>query len=141
MRNKKGKRFGKIFKSVLDETNKFFDMIEMELQTIIMDDSRLIIKLVSKTALIATGINYSLSNEKSIMILDKSFSMDNQYLGFTLEDIKKQLGINIDCLIGSDILSKFNYSMNFKTKEFLISTDEIQKGTNTLDLTIDLNVP
>ena len=113
----------------------------MELQALIIDDSRLIIKLESKTALIATGINYSLSNEKSIMILDKSFSMDNQYLGFTLEDIKKQLGIKIDCCIGSDILSKFNYSINFKTKEFLISTEEIHKGSNTLDLTIELNIP
>lgn len=112
----------------------------MDFSSKIVDNGKVIIDLNNKRALIATGINYSLSNIKNIEICGKSFNLEDNYMGFSIEDVSNQLKTEIDFVIGSDILAKFNYSINMFKKEFLLSTKQLPLE-NSIPLHSELDLP
>ena len=113
----------------------------MDLISPIVDDTKIIVQIDSKNALIATGINFSLSNENSISILGKEFTLESEYLGFSLLDINKVLKTKVDYVIGSNILSKFNYCINNKKKEFKFSTDTMLLEGTIIPIFFELDIP
>ncbi len=116
----------------------------MKLDFPIVDDNYIIIQLNNKKALIATGINYSLSNEKSISILDKNFSLDNQYMGFSLQDINQYMKSNVDYVLGSNILSQMNLVIDKKNKLVTLSDEDFKPENNDIDgvpLNFNFDIP
>lgn len=115
----------------------------MDFKSSIISESYIIIQLDNLKGLIASGINFSLSNENSFTILGKHFSLENQYLGFSLQDVKKHLNIEVDYVIGSNVLSKFNYKINKKKKEFIFSTDAFKTEDcfPAIPLTYNFDIP
>ena len=112
----------------------------MDFTSQIVDNNKVIIELNDKKALIATGINYSLSNQKNIEVCGKSFHLEDNYMGFSIQDIKNQLKTEIDFVIGSDVLAKFNYRIDTKKREFSLSTIPIQLE-NPISFRCELDIP
>lgn len=113
----------------------------MDLTTKIMDDNNLIVDFDDKKALLSLGSNFSLSNDKTITILDKTFNLTDQYMGFFLKDVKNYLNADVDCILGSEILSKFNLKIDFKNKDFFISDKAIKDLKEGTPIKFELDVP
>lgn len=115
------------------------DGIIMKVDFSIVDENHIVIQLNNAKALLATGINFSLSNEKSISIMDKTFNLDNQYMGFSLQDIKKFLKIDIDHVIGSNILSHLNYVVDTKHKVVSVSDKVFSASSSMIQVPLTYN--
>jgi hypothetical protein len=113
----------------------------MNLLTSIIDNSKLMVKINDLTVLIATGINFSLSNKSVLSISDQNFNLESQYMGFSIKDINHLLNSNIDVLLGSNILSKFNYKIDTIKNEFLLSSSEILGSGINIPVKFDLDIP
>ena len=113
----------------------------MDLICPILDNNNVIIELNGERVLIASGMNYSLSNEHSITIDESTFILDNQFIGFSIKDINNHLKEDVKYVLGSNILSKFNYRIDKSKKIFTISPNPFDVGTDSIPLSYNLDVP
>lgn len=113
----------------------------MDLTTAIMDDNNLIVKIGNKKALLSLGTNFSLSNDKTVTILGKTFNLTDQYMGFSLKDVNKYLNVDIDYILGSEILSKYNLKIDYKNKELKLSDTAINDLKESIPIKYELEIP
>mgnify|MGYP000855221409 CR=1 FL=1 len=76
-------------------------------------------------ALIGTGVMDSMCTCGEIEIEGRTFQTKQQTLRITPQQLSEQIQVEVEALIGADILSRFDYRINPFRQDISFSTDEV----------------
>ena len=72
-----------------------------------------------KSILIDTGSPLTLCEDNEINLFNQNFSVQNFFEGINNENFINHVGMDIYCLLGMDILSKFDFLINSKKNKII----------------------
>jgi len=75
--------------------------------------------------LVDSGALLSIGHNTFFNLGSRRFPLHKDFLGFDVNDFSRLIGMRISVVLGADILNEFEYVINLKNEEFLISTDSI----------------
>lgn len=75
--------------------------------------------------LLDTGAPSSFGAGGSVRLCDRSFDLDDGFMGLTTESLAELTGVDTAGLLGADVLNKFDHEFDHAAKRISISRDEI----------------
>lgn len=84
-----------------------------------------LIRIGEKPILISTGVPESMCTCGEFTLENKVFKTKQHSLRMSPPQLSKEIGVEIDGVLGADFLTRFDYRFNPFTKEFWISQEEI----------------
>lgn len=111
----------------------------METLSIKKEQGHLIVSIGNNIAIVDTGSPYSISIEP-FSFLGEHHSPPQSFMGVTTQHISELSGINIDILIGCDILSRHTLRIRWRDNAIDIG-DNIADGSISLKFTPLLGIP
>jgi len=82
--------------------------------------------------LIDSGAPLSIGHNPSFNLGSQRFPLQKDFMGFDVDDFSRLTGMRISVVLGADILNAFDYVIDLKNEELLISTDSIDFRGNIL---------
>jgi hypothetical protein len=95
----------------------------------------------SVTYLIDTGAPLSVGEDRSLIFADRTFEVQNNYMGVTPQELSRHVGTGIQALVGADILSNFNLVIDPRSSEILLSDGEITLSGIELEVDYYMGIP
>jgi hypothetical protein len=104
-------------------------------------ENHLYVKLFGEDWLIDTGAPTSFGELDSIVINDKSFKLESDYLGLDAEQLSALTRHKIFGLIGVDILNEFDVVMDVSKEKIVFSNKEITMNGGILEMHKFMGIP
>ncbi len=104
-------------------------------------DGHLVINVEGKQVLIDSGAPASVGAQPEWTFIDQTFPLMKNYLGVTTEFLSRQIGTNIDILLGSDILQTIPFMVDTKRGIVAFDPDEPAEGGVKVSLSFSMGVP
>ena len=68
--------------------------------------------------LLDTGVTQSFGNEPTLRLFGRNYPLASNYMGQSIEEIGKLVGIRLFALIGADVLNEFPWTLDMSRGEF-----------------------
>ena len=105
-------------------------------------DNHLILLDREARFLIDTGAPFSISNESEINLFGQIYRTSQNYLGLTIDELSREVGCELNALIGGDILKNHRFQVDFRNRLFSI-TDELtpEDTEDCISLELFMDIP
>ncbi len=112
---------------------------------IIYTNKHIVIDYDNKKYLIDTGSQISISNNENIEIFDKNYNSLKKFFGKNLDYFSRQVDLNLDGIVGGNVLSDYQFQIDFLNKQFT-AVDALDNNFNLdkyghLNLDLVENIP
>lgn len=96
-------------------------------------DGYILAEIGNDKVLIDTGAPVSIGDMSSYTLGSRRFPLQENYLGFDIDDFSRLIGMRISILLGADILNTFDCIIDLKKEKFIISLDSINYHGDVLE--------
>ena len=107
-------------------------------------DNHLILLNQERKFLIDTGSPSSISNEGEIKIFGQTYRTSQNYPSLTIDELNKEIGYDLNALIGGDILKNHIFQIDFKNRLFTTWDSFPIEGINleeNIDIDLFMDIP
>jgi len=115
-----------------------FDMRDYVLRTI---NGHIFTSIENQRVLIDTGMPVSLGSMPEWYFMQEVHPLSSGYLGVTLEQISRLVGVPVDVLLGSDILKNYCLFFEVSRQRFSISAQPLIRSRHNFPLSLLMGVP
>ena len=113
----------------------------MQKLTLLFDGGHLFIDVERELWLFDTGASTSFGDHEGIVFAGKEFSLNHNYMGLSAEKLSEFVGIKCAGLLGTDVLSKFDYIIDPSQNTLTVASDELSHDGQAIGLSEFMGIP
>ena len=88
-----------------------------------------------------TGAPQSFGEGEKLAILGKEFPVASSFMGLDANKVSQHAGVEMQGLLGADIINNFDYQIDVRNESIEISEDEIEMGESSLQIKEFMGIP
>ena len=104
-------------------------------------DNHIICLMDEKRVLLDTGAPNSISDGSSLSVLGNNHSFSRSFMGFSIDELSRLVGTEINILLGGDVLKNLNFFVDWDRKTLLFSSTAIEHKGARVPLDFFMNIP
>jgi len=104
-------------------------------------ERHLYLSLVDQLWLFDTGAPQSFGEREKLSILEKEFPIASIFMGLDANKVSDHAGVEMQGLLGADIINHFDYRIDVQNESIEISVDEIEMGESPLRIKEFMGIP
>ena len=104
-------------------------------------ERHLYLSLGDQLWLFDTGAPQSFGEGGKLSILGKEFPVASSFMGLDANKVSEHAGVQMQGLLGADIINHFDYRIDVQSESIEISVDEIEMGESPLQIKEFMRIP
>lgn len=104
-------------------------------------DNHIISLIDGKRVLLDTGAPNSISDGSYLAVLGNVYSFSRNFMGFSIDEISRLVGTEINILLGGDVLTNLNFFVDWDRKTLLFSSTQFEHQGPHVPLDFFMNIP
>ena len=104
-------------------------------------ERHLYLSLRDQLWLFDTGAPQSFGEGETLSIMGKEFPVASSFMGLDANKVSEHAGVQMQGLLGADVINHFDYQIDVQNESIEISEDEIEMGEPSLQINEFMGIP